>query len=154
MKAIALTIGFVAWAAAAHPPAPSADDPALRAEILGVREEIQKAVAAKDVRRLQQIYAETFTHTHGSGRIDGREQRIVSLLAGEPVIELAPVSEVSVRGHGGHTAILQARSPILNVKEQKYYDFRWMWVLVKEGGAWRVAASQATRLPDPPREKP
>ncbi|MCX7961513.1 MAG: nuclear transport factor 2 family protein [Burkholderiales bacterium] len=154
MRALAFALALATGAAVAHPPGAANDDPALRAEILAVREEIQKAVAAKDVRRLQQLYAETFTHTHGSGRIDGREQRIVSLLAGEPVIELAPVSEVAVRGHGGHTAILQARSPILNVKEQKYYDFRWMWVLVKEGGVWRVAASQATRLPDPPRDKP
>ena len=76
------------------------------------------------------------------------------MLAGEPVVEMAPMSELAARGYGGHTAILQGRSPILNVKEQKYYDFRWMWVFVKDTGGWRLAASQATRLPEPPRDKP
>lgn len=152
MRALAalLLLAATAWA---HPPA-AAEDAKLRTEVLQFREEVQKAVAAKDVKRLQKLYAEGFTHTHGSGKIDGRDQRIVSLLAGEPVVELAPMSEIAVRGHGGHTAILQARSPILNVKEQRYYDFRWIWVLVQENGGWRLAASQATRLPDPPREKP
>jgi len=27
------------------------------------------------------------------------------------------------------------------------YDFRWIAVYVKTGGAWQLAASQATRLP-------
>jgi hypothetical protein len=69
-------------------------------------------------------------------------------------VELAPMSELAVRSYGGHTAIMQGRSPILNLKEQKYYDFRWIWVFVRDKDAWRLAASQATRLPDPPREKP
>ena len=113
-----------------------------------------KAVADKDVKRLQALYAEGYTHTHGSGKIDGRDARIVSLLAGEPVVETAPMSEIAVRSYGGHTAIMQGRSPILNVNENRYYDFRWIWVFVREGETWRLAASQATRLPEPPREKP
>jgi hypothetical protein len=62
------------------------------------------------------------------------------------VIEDAPMSEVTVRVHGD-TAILAARSPILNVKENKHYDFRWTQVFVRADGRWQLAASQATRLP-------
>ncbi|CAN5276862.1 hypothetical protein BH10PSE6_BH10PSE6_19710 [soil metagenome] len=71
---------------------------------------------------------------------------IVSLLTGDPVIEDAPVTEMLVRVHGD-TAILSGRSPILNKAENKPYDFRWIQVYVREGGAWKLAASQATRLP-------
>lgn len=56
------------------------------------------------------------------------------------------MSDVSVRVHGD-TAILAAKSPILNVKENRPYDFRWMQVYVRSNGKWQLAASQATRLP-------
>jgi hypothetical protein len=38
-------------------------------------------------------------------------------------------------------------SPILNVKEQKTYDFRWVAVYVTAASGWQLAVSQATRLP-------
>jgi len=145
---------LVSFAAFAHPQDPQADTKKVQGEISTALDAIKKAIADKDVKRLQFLYAEGYTHTHGSGKIDGRDARIVSLLAGEPVVETAPMSEIAVRGYGGHTAIMQGRSPILNLKEQKYYDFRWIWVFVRDDSAWRLAASQATRLPDPPREKP
>ena len=42
--------------------------------------------------------------------------------------------------------IVAGRSPILNVKEQKPYDFRWVTVYVTALSGWQLAASQATRL--------
>jgi ketosteroid isomerase-like protein len=112
---------------------------------MAFREAMKAAMNAKDAVKLKAMYTETFTHTHGSGKVDGRDARIVSLLTGDPVIEDAPMSEVSVRVHGD-AAILAARSPILNKAENKLYDFRWTQVYVKEGGAWKLAVSQATRL--------
>lgn len=151
---LAAALVAAAVAAFAHPLQTAPDEGSVRAELLAVRAAIQEAVAAKDVKRLQAIYTDSFTHTHGSGRVDGREARIVSLLAAEPVIELAPVGDLVVRVHGAHTATMHGTSPILNPKEQKYYDFRWIWVFVREAGGWRLAASQASRLPNPPRDKP
>jgi len=133
---------------AAHPTTPRpAAAATVERELMAFREALAAALQAKDVAKLKDLYTEDFTHTHGSGKIDGRDARIVSLLAGEPVIETAPLSEVSVRVHGGDVAILAAKSPILNVRENRPYDFRWMQVFVKAGSQWRLAASQATRLP-------
>jgi len=115
-------------------------------QLMQFREDMKAAIEAKDVHKLRAMYADTFTHTHGSGKVDGKDARIVSLLAKEPVIEDAPMSEVSVRVHG-NTAILVAKSPILNVRENKHYDFRWMQVFIRVDGKWQLAASQATRLP-------
>ncbi len=122
---------------------------AVEKEVLATRDLIQKAALDKDVTALKRLLSEDFTHTHGSGKMDGRDARILSLIAGEPVIELAPVTDRHVHVHGGATAIVTGLSPILNTSENRSYDFRWMQVYVKDAQGWRLAASQATRLPLP-----
>ncbi len=116
-------------------------------QLLTFRNDLKTAIASKDVAKLKQMYADSFTHVHGSGQVDGRDSRIVSLLAGEPVIETASAHELSVRIHGPDMAIVSGRSPILNKQDGKSYDFRWMQVMTRVQGEWRIAASQATRLP-------
>jgi hypothetical protein len=144
--------------AAAHPlPAAAHDSEATRAlarEIARFREALREAVGRKDAARLRALYAESFTHTHGSGRMDGRDARIVSALAGDPLIETAPAEELNLRLFGDATAILTGRSPILNLQENRAYDFRWIAVYVRTEQGWQLAASQATRLPAPPAASP
>jgi hypothetical protein len=138
----------VTGSAAAHPQdKPNPEAKKVEGELMAFREAMKAAMNAKDVAKLRPMYTDAFTHTHGSGKVDGRDARIISLLAGDPVIEDAPMSEVVVRVHGPDTAILSARSPILNKAENKMYDFRWTQVDVRETGAWKLAVSQATRLP-------
>ena len=72
--------------------------------------------------------------------------RALSLLTGEPVIELAPVEELTIRIPHADTAVVSGRSPILNRQEGRSYDFRWLQVYVRVGGDWQLVASQATRL--------
>jgi ketosteroid isomerase-like protein len=131
----------------AHSPdSPGAASPA-ELEVLAAREAIRAAVAARDAVALRALYTEDFTHTHGSGKVDGRDTRIVSLLVAEPSIEMAPADELRVRIHANATAIVTGRSPILNRPENRSYDFRWVQVFVRDGERWRLAVSQATRLP-------
>lgn len=145
MLALAASAAFLPQALA-HSPAPKADVSDVTKQLMQFREEMKTAIEAKDVAKLKAMYTDNFTHTHGSGKVDNKDARIVSLLAREPVIEDVPKTDVSVRVHGD-TAILAAKSPILNVKENKHYDFRWMQVYVRINGKWQLAASQATRLP-------
>jgi ketosteroid isomerase-like protein len=120
---------------------------AIEQQIHAFRAEIRTAIAAKDVKRLRDLYASSFTHTHGSGKVDGRDARIVSVLAGEPVIETAKVDDLSIRVFHADTAIVSGKSPIPNMTDGKTYEFRWMAVYVRVGGEWHLASSQATRLP-------
>jgi len=147
----AVSLGLLAavafpLASLAHEQSPKQDVSAVTKDLLAFRAEMKTAIEAKDTAKLKTMYTETFTHTHGSGKVDVRDARIVSLLAREPVIEDVEMSEVTVRVHGD-TAILAAKSPILNVRENKHYDFRWTQVYVRSNGKWQLAASQATRLP-------
>jgi hypothetical protein len=142
-----LAVACATLPAAAHPPGVADEDQAVAHEVEGLREFVKRAIEKKDVRALRAIYADSYTHTHGSGRIDGKDTRIVSLLAGDPVIETAPAEELRYRVFGTHTIVVTGKSPILNKAENRSYDFRWIVVYVKTGRDWQIAASQATRVP-------
>ena len=141
----------VALPAFAHPPRQpdSAEAQTLIKEVTAFREKLAKAVRDKDLAAMRAMYADAFTHTHGSGKLDNKDARLVSAMAGEPLIEAAPARELSFRVFAGPTVIVTGVSPILNVKEQKTYDFRWVSVYVTAKDGWELAVSQATRLPVP-----
>ena len=119
---------------------------AIEQQVMAARESIRAAVAARDAARLRALYAADFTHTHTSGKVDGRDARIVSLLAGEPTVELARVEELTIRVLHADTAILTGRSPIQRMDGAGTRDVRWMQVYVRADGDWKLAASQATGL--------
>jgi hypothetical protein len=135
--------------ALAHPPRQpdSAEAQSIVEEIKIFRDKLATAVTAKDFPTLRSMYADAYTHTHGSGKLDNKDARLSAAMAGEPMIENAPASELSYRVFAGPTVIVTGKSPILNVKEQKTYDFRWVCVYVTGKDGWLLAASQATRLP-------
>lgn len=116
-------------------------------EVKVFREKLAKAVSEKDFPTLRKLYLDSYTHTHGSGKFDNKDARLVSAMAGEPLIEAAPATELVFRVVAGPTVILTGKSPILNVKEQKNYDFRWVCVYSMGEDGWQLAVSQATRLP-------
>ncbi len=144
----ALPLAVAAAPVLAHPPRQpdNAEAQSIIEEIRAFREKIAKAVTDKDFPTLRAIYADAFSHTHGSGKLDNKDARLVSAMAGEAMIENAPASELSFRVFAGPTVIVTGKSPILNVKEQKTYDFRWVCTYVTGRDGWLLAVSQATRL--------
>ena len=119
---------------------------AVEQQVMAAREAIRAAVAAKDAGKLRALYAADFAHTHTSGKVDGRDARIVSLLAGEPTIELARVEELTIRVLHADTAVLSGRSPIQRSGGDGARDVRWMQVFVRADGEWKLAASHATGI--------
>jgi ketosteroid isomerase-like protein len=147
--ACALTLAqSFAGTALAHPPSilSGEAEKATIEEVEAFRKAVVEAIEKKDAATLRRIYADSFTHTHGSGKVDGKDARIVSALAGDPVIENAPVSDLVIRVPGGWTAIATGLSPIRSLADGKTYNFRWTAVYVRMGEGWQIAASQATRL--------
>ncbi len=134
-------------AALAHPPAilNQAAEKAVVEEVTEFRKTLAAAIERKDAAALRGMYADSFVHTHGSGKTDGKDARIVSALAGDPVIETATVTDLVIRVPGGWTAIATGVSPIKS-SDGKTYSFRWTAVYVRIGDGWQIAASQATRL--------
>lgn len=133
--------------ASAHPPAivSEAQRKLISEEVAAFRRDVAAAIKAKDGKRLQRMYAPSFAHTHTSGKVDGKEARIAALLKGDPTIETAPVSDLVIRIPNDWVGIVTGVSPIKS-DDGKTYDVRWTAVYTREGQAWNVAASHATRL--------
>jgi ketosteroid isomerase-like protein len=145
---VCLLWALSAASACAHPPAilNQAAEKVVIDEVAEFRKVLSAAIEKKDAAALRTYYADAFVHTHGSGKVDGKDARIVSALAGDPVIENAPVTDLVIRVPGGWTAIATGVSPIKSMAEGKTYSFRWTAVYVRVGDGWQIAASQATRL--------
>jgi hypothetical protein len=116
-------------------------------QIMMFRNELKDAISAKNVARLKDMYADAFTHTHTTGKVDDRAARVLSLLAGEPVIETAATTEMSMRVHGPDQVILTGKSPIFSKADNRAYDVRWVQAYSRATGEWKLVVSQATRVP-------
>lgn len=128
----------------AHPPRQPdhAESQSLIEEIERFRGRLATAVTEKDLKALQSMYADAFSHTDGSGRMDDKAARIASALAGRLLIENAPASELGYRVFAGPTVVVTGRSRIAGVG-----DVRWVAVYVTGRDGWLLAVSQATPLP-------
>ena len=139
--------GIIASPLPAHPPTivTGAAEKAIGEEIQAFRKSLAEAIARKDVAALRKMYFDGFVHTDTSARQDGKDARIVSLLAGDPVIETAETLELTIRAPSDWTAIAMGMSPIKSSADGKTYAVRWMAVYVRSDRTWMLAASQATR---------
>lgn len=114
---------------------------------MALRREVTEAIRARDRETLERIYADDFTHTHASGRVDNKRQRITALVSGEPTIESAEADDVNIRTYGATTAIITGQSTIRSQGEnQSSTRYRWIAVYVRRGSRWQLVASQATRI--------
>lgn len=117
-------------------------------QVMAFRVALQAAARERDVVQLRGMFAPSFTHTHTTGRVDGRDARLVAILAGEPVIEVAAVEEFSIRVLNADAVIITARSPIRSLSEDRVIQVRWMQMMARVNGEWQLAGSQATRVPE------
>jgi Domain of unknown function (DUF4440) len=147
LRLAVLLLLFVPAVSQAHPPTilGEAGQRVTADEIVAFRKIVQDAIAAKDAKLLRELYAPSFVHTHTTGKMDTRDVRIVSALAGDPVIETSPVEDLLIRVPNDWTAIATGQSPIISKADGKTYAVRWMSVYVRTERSWALAASQATR---------
>ena len=153
---------FVSLAAAAAPgiavshpiEAVPAAEPKLRAEIAAFRKDFQTAGTTRDAAALRRFYTDDFTHTHTSGKVDGKDARIVSVMAGEQSVEMAASPEFHLSCFGESVCIARALSPIKRASDGKWFDVRWTQTYIKTSKGWQIAISQATGLPNTVRDAP
>lgn len=146
---VCLLLLFTAAAPAqAHPPSQvNADtEKGIADEVTAFRKAMAEAIRRKDAATLRRMYAEHFQHIDTAAKSADRDARIVTALAGDPIIETAGVEDFRVHTHaGGWVAIATATSPIKAISDGKTYAVRWTAVYVRTDTSWALAASQATR---------
>lgn len=155
-KCVAMVASAVtATLTVAHPidPVPVTNSKIER-EIVAMRAALEKAATAKDAAALRNFYTDDFTHTHTSGKVDGKDARIVSLVAQEPTVEVAPTPEWKLACFGESTCVARALSPIRRMVDGKWFDVRWTQTYVKTSKGWQIAVSQATGLNNTLRDAP
>lgn len=147
---LALVLALPASVAMAHPHHDLTAERAghIEQQVMAFRVGLQAAARERDVVKLRAMFAPSFTHTHTTGKVDGRDARLVSILSGEPVIELANVEELSIRVLNGDAAVITGRSPIRSISENRVIQVRWVQMMARVDGEWVLAASQATRMPE------
>ena len=144
-----------ASAARAHPidPVPRTDLK-LHSEVSAFRKDFQTAANKRDAAALRRFYVDDFTHTHTTGKVDAKDARIVSVLAGEATVEMSPTPEFHLSCFGESVCILRALSPIKRASDGNWIDVRWTQTFVRTRTGWQIAISQATGLPNTVREAP
>ena len=141
--------------ATAHPinPVPQTDTK-LQQEISAFRKNFVSAATNRDATALRQFYTDDFTHTHTSGKVDGKDARIVSVFANEPTVEMAPTPEYLLSCFGESVCIARALSPIKRGIDGKWFDTRWTQTYIRTRVGWQIAVSHPTGLLNTVRDAP
>lgn len=113
-------------------------------EIIEFRTKIREAVKAKDRKSLEEFFAEGYSHTHASGKVDGKAERIDFFIKGEPTIEDVEPEEIKVNVFNKNLASAIGKTTLLFGTEKR--TFQWTGVFFKAKGRWKVAATHATLL--------
>ncbi len=113
-------------------------------EIVEFRTKIREAVKAKDRKSLEKFFADGFTHTHASGKVDGKTVRIEFFLKGGKTIEDVEPNEIRINVFNKNLASVIAKTTLLYGTDKR--TFQWTGVFFKHKGKWQVITTHATLL--------
>ncbi len=116
----------------------------IETEIVNFRAEIRRAVNAKDRAALERFFADGFTHTHASGKVNGKRERVDFFIAGEPTIEDVEPDEIRVTVFNKNLASVIGKTTLMFGSEKR--TFQWTGVFYKEKGKWKAMTTHATAL--------
>ena len=146
---LASVAGIVPQRVVAHPPAivSQAGEKAVADEIRAFRKSVADAIAAKDTKRLGEMYAPSYQHTDETGRLSDRDARLATILAGKPVIETAPAENVVIRIPNDWVAVATGTSRLGTGADGKSISVRWTAVYTRTDKSWWLVVSHATPTP-------
>jgi ketosteroid isomerase-like protein len=106
------------------------------------------AVIKGDHATLDKLLADGLIYTHSSGLVEDKAAYFGNLKSGALKYETLNEEGVTVKAYGD-AAIVHARMKMTGINKGQPFNVSAVMthVWVKQGGAWKLAAHQATRLP-------
>jgi ketosteroid isomerase-like protein len=106
------------------------------------------AVVKGDHATLDKLLADGLIYTHSSGLVEDKAAYFGSLTSGKLKYETLNEEGVTVKAYGD-AAIVHARIKMNGINNGAAFNVSAVLthVWVKQGGSWKLAAHQATRLP-------
>jgi ketosteroid isomerase-like protein len=105
------------------------------------------AVVARDLVALERFLSDSLIYAHSTGVVETKSEYLGKLRGGTQKYAAIDYESVTVKIHGD-AAVAHARVRMRGTNAQGPFDNRLMMLhlWVKEGGRWRLAAHQTTKL--------
>jgi ketosteroid isomerase-like protein len=121
----------------------------------GSEEEIRKAekswaaaVAAQDYKTLDRLLGDQLIYAHSTGVVESKSEYLGKMKAGTQKYDSIEHESITIKPYGD-TVVAHSNVRMRGTSQGTPFDNRLMMmhVWVKQGGVWRLAAHQTTRLP-------
>src|SRR2546428_11484044 len=118
-------------------------------EIIGLMAEIDRAHVNADAAAFNRIWTDDYVLTDYRGRVKGRLEALSEWKSGEHRYASYVSDDIKVRMYRD-TAVVTARVTRTSVSDpQNVGQFRHTRIFVRQGGRWRLAATQVTPILQP-----
>jgi len=134
----------------AHPPSivNQAAEKVVADEVRAFRKDMAAAIEAKNERRLRDMYAPSFVHTHPSGKREARDGRIAMALSGVMLIERETSADVEIRLPIDWVAIVTGERRDRAGDADAPRTIRWTAVYTRTDKSWWLVATHETWVSD------
>jgi len=118
-------------------------------DIVAAEKNWAKAVLALDFAALEELYSNDLIYAHSTGVVETKKEYLDKLKQGTQKYALIEHQKVTTK-HFGDSAIAHAIVRMKGTNATGPFDSKLMLihVWVKQGGKWRMAAHQTTKLAD------
>ena len=118
------------------------------ADITKMEKTWANAVVKQDYAALEKLYTPDLIYAHSTGAIEDRSEYMNRLKSGKQKYDSIDIEKTKVAEHG-NTAVAHSILRMTGTSNGEHFDNKVMalHVWVKEGGSWKLAAHQTTRLP-------
>jgi len=119
--------------------------------VLAAQDKRIALTVAGDVPGLAAAMSDDLTWTHSNANVDTKAEFLEAIRSGKYRYKSMTFDDRRVRLHGDATAIVSGTCRIQVTSGGRDLDIRLRFteLYVKQGGAWKMALWQSTRVPDP-----
>jgi ketosteroid isomerase-like protein len=117
-------------------------------QILDLDKQWADAIQKRDAAFLDKILTNDLVYAHASGVVDTKATYIAKIKEGKQVYKSVDRMKITVNLYGADTAVTHCWMRVTGVNPQGPFDDKVMMMhtWIKQGGNWKLAAHQTTRV--------